>query len=48
VAFCSGSVMAGLGRASSGDQSDGHAVATVGVRVVVVDDVDRWLQAALA
>jgi hypothetical protein len=27
---------------------DGHAVATVGVRVVVVDDVDRWLQAALA
>jgi len=26
VAFCSGSVMAGLGRASSGDQSDGRAV----------------------
>lgn len=48
VAFCPDRPMAGLGRASSGDQSDGHAVATVGVRVVVVDDVDRWLQAALA
>jgi hypothetical protein len=48
VAFCSGSAMAGLGRASSGDQSDGHAVATIRVRVVGLDDVDRWLQAALA